>query len=67
LGKDKNCKKIITIFSDNDPYVSLKYADIFKEKLKAKIIIQKNMKHFSGDDGITELPVVLNEILEIAK
>ncbi len=61
-----HCKKFVAIHSDNDPYVSLENADIFKEKLEAKIIIQHNMKHFSGDDGITQLPIALKSVLEIS-
>ena len=36
------------IHSDDDPYVDLKYADIFKEKLSAEVIIKHGAKHFSG-------------------
>lgn len=54
------------IASDNDPYVSLKYADILKEKFGAKVIIKHNMKHFSGTigekDSCTNLPDVVNVI-----
>jgi len=45
--------------------VSLKYADILKEKLNTKVIIQNNMKHFSGSDGITRLPVVLSSLIHL--
>lgn len=61
------CQKFIAIHSDNDPYVSLHYADIFKEKLNAKVIIKHDMKHFSGDDGVTKLPVALEIILKISE
>lgn len=63
----QHAKKFIAIFSDDDPYVPLENADIFREKLVAKIIIQHQMKHFSGDDGITQLPIALKSILELAK
>lgn len=63
----KHCNKFVAIHSDNDPYVPLKHADIFKEKLGAEIIVQKGMKHFSGDDGITELPIVLDSVLKLIK
>lgn len=63
----KHCEKFIVIHSDNDPYVSLEHADIFKEKLGAETIIMHNMKHFSGDDGITELPIVLESVLKLIK
>lgn len=60
-------KKFVAIHSDNDPYVELKHADIFKEKLNAKIIVKHGMKHFSGevDDekSCTELPDVV-EVIE---
>jgi len=40
---------------------------VFKEKLNAKIIIQKDKGHFTEEDGIVKLPVVLEEVLKISK
>lgn len=60
-----SCKRFLAIHSDNDPYVSLRYADIFKQKLNAGIIIEHGSGHFSGDDGIKELPVALSGILDM--
>ncbi len=57
----------VAIFSDNDPYVPIGDKDIFKEKLGAEIIMEHNKGHFSGSDGITELPIVLNSLLKISK
>ncbi len=51
------------IFSDNDPFVPLTDSNIFKEKLGAKIVIEKNKFHYSGSDGINQLPAVLKELL----
>jgi len=62
-----HCKKFVAIRSDNDPYVSLHYGNFFKEKLNAIVITEHSMKHFSGDDGITQLPIVLDQILKISK
>lgn len=62
-----HCENFVAIFSDNDPYVPLKHAEIFKEKLGAEIIIEHNMKHFSGDDGVNELPVALESVLKISE
>lgn len=62
-----HCQKFISVHSDNDPVVSLKYGDIFKEKLRAEEIIMHNMKHFSGDDGIDKLPIALESILKLSK
>ncbi len=51
------------IFSDNDPFVPLTDSEIFQEKLGAKIVVEKSKAHYSGSDGITELPTVLKELL----
>jgi predicted alpha/beta hydrolase family esterase len=58
-------KKFIAIFSDDDPLVPLDDSKIFEEKLGTKIIIEHNQKHFSGSDGIKELPSLLNAVLEL--
>ena len=47
--------------------VTIKHNDFFREKLGAESIIMHKMKHFSGDDGIMELPVALDALLQIAK
>jgi len=57
--------KSIAIFSDNDPCVPLDNQDDFRDKLASEIIIRQKMGHFSQDDGITELPIVLESILKI--
>jgi predicted alpha/beta hydrolase family esterase len=52
--------KRTAIFSDNDPFVPLEEnRKIFAEKLGAKVIIEHNKGHFSGEDGIKELPIIL--------
>ena len=58
-------KKFTAIFSDNDPYVPIEDAELFKQKLGAKTIIEHNKGHFTGDDNIIELPIVLEELLKI--
>ncbi len=62
----RNCKKFVAIHSDNDPFVPLKHNQIFVEKLGAESIIEHNKFHFSGDDGINELPSALEAILQIS-
>ena len=58
----------VAIFSDNDPFVPLDNQDDFRDKLGSKIIVQHNMGHFSGPtDKVTELPIVLEELLKISK
>ncbi len=54
----------VAIFSDDDPVVPFKKNEkIFSEKLNAKIIIERSKGHFSEGDGVKELPVALDSIL----
>lgn len=72
LEKIKRASKngFTAIHSDNDPYVNVKFADIFKEKLGAEIIIKNSMGHFSGDieneKACLELPEVVESVLKLA-
>lgn len=51
----------VALFSDNDPFVPPEEnSRLFEEKLGAKIIIQKDKGHFKGDEGATELPILLD-------
>ncbi len=62
----KTVDRIIAIHSDDDPYVPLKNGEILKEKIGAKLIIVPNAGHLNAEDGFTELPIVLESVLEIA-
>ena len=62
----KHSGKFFIVYSDNDPFVPKQYADELGEKLNVAPIVQHNMKHFSGDDGITKLPIARDLILEMA-
>jgi predicted alpha/beta hydrolase family esterase len=61
----------VDIYSDNDPYVSPKHADILKKKLGAELIFKPGMKHFSGQavykESCTSLPEVSQAILRMVK
>ncbi len=63
----KHFNKSVAIFSDNDEYVSLDNVDDFRDKLGSKIIIEHNKGHLNERAGVTELPVVLEELLKMAK
>ncbi len=68
FGKIKTkASQFTAIASDDDPYVPLKYSDILKEKLGAKVIIKHNMQHFSGpidnEESCVALPDVTNAIM----
>lgn len=62
-----HCNKFVAIHSSDDKWVLMEHVDIFAEKLGAEAIKMKGMGHFSGNDGITELPIVLNKLLEISE
>ena len=62
----KAVNKAVAIFSDNDPFVMEENQESWKEKVGAKIIVEHNKGHFSGSDGITELPVALDSLLEMS-
>lgn len=69
--KEKVKNGFVAIHSDDDPYVDLKYADVFKEKLNAEIIIKHKAKHFSGsvegEDTCSQLPDVVEGIEKLMK
>lgn len=60
------CKKFIAIFSDDDTVIPLENREIFEGRLGAKIIVEHAKGHFSGDDGITELPSVLESVVTLS-
>jgi predicted alpha/beta hydrolase family esterase len=61
-------KNFVAIFGDNDPVVPYEEnRKLFEERLNARIIVEHSKGHFSGSDGVTELPSVLEAILEMAK
>ena len=59
----KKAKKFVAFFSDNDPDVDITDAEIFKEKLQAKIIIEHNKGHFDDNAKVTEFSSLLKEIV----
>ncbi len=61
-----NCKKFVSICSDNDPFVNLTQSKFFEEKLGAEELIMHDMSHFSGDDGVDELPEALEALLRMS-
>ncbi len=66
-SKIKSCSnKFICIFSDNDPLVPISDAEIFKNELGARIIIEYGKEHFSGSSGIKELPSALDSVLKMS-
>ncbi|MBR9683048.1 hypothetical protein GOV03_00735 [Candidatus Woesearchaeota archaeon] len=62
----ESTNKFVAIFSDDDHFVPLSQKDVFKEKLGAKIIIEKGKKHMTEATGIKELKSALDSVLELA-
>lgn len=58
-------KNFVAIYSDNDEFVPIENKKFFEEKLDAQSIVEPNKGHFSGEDGIIALPVVLKALHEM--
>lgn len=64
-----NCRKFVAINSDTDPFVPLKHAKFFEEKLGAKVLIEHDKGHFTNEspEFVTKLESVIAAVLEISK
>lgn len=60
-----HAQNFTAIFSDNDKWVPLSNVKVFDEKLGAHTIVLHNRGHFSGSNGITELPEARDTLLEM--
>ena len=63
----QNIGKSVAIFSDDDPYVPMINMKLFKDDLGSDIIIEGHKGHFTFRDGATQLPIVRDEMLKMAK
>jgi len=67
IGKVKNTtNNFVCIFSDNDEYISLKVSNEFAKSLGAKAILEKGKGHFCSGDGVSQLPSVLQSLIEMS-
>lgn len=62
-----HCERSFAIFSDNDRYVPLTNCEAFEKDLGAHIILESGKGHFSGSDGVTHIPSVLQSLLSLMK
>ncbi len=62
----KACSRFVAIHSTSDPYVPMKHADIFKEKLGAKIIVEEKKGHMGGSDNMKELQSAVDAMVEVS-
>jgi len=60
------CPNRFVIFSDNDDVIPQENKELLHARLNTEVIIEHNKGHFSGEDGITELPSALDAVLKIA-
>ncbi len=69
--KSKAKNGFVVIHSDNDPYVPLHFADVFKKELDAEVIVKHDEGHFSGpigeEDSCTELPDVVSSVEKLSQ
>jgi len=58
-------KKIVLIYSDNDPLVPKSHGEKLQEKLGGKLYLIPRGNHLCEGDGFFRFPIALKEILEI--
>lgn len=56
--------RLTAIYSDDDPFVDVKYAKVLEEELGAQTILLKGKKHFSGSVDKEESCLMLPEALD---
>lgn len=61
----KHSDIFVAIHSKDDQSVGYNELTIFEDKLNAKTILLDGMGHFGSQDGVFEIPIVLNAILEL--
>ena len=58
-------EKFVALFSNDDPYVASSEFRIFEDRLGAKIIVEESKGHFNEEAGVTSVPTVLRELLQM--
>ncbi len=61
------CAKFVVIHSEDDKIVPVEHTFFYQKNLGAEIVITKGMGHFSSEEGIVEVPVVLEAVLRITE
>lgn len=63
-------QRFVAIHSDNDPFVPLTHADIFRKRLGAKVKIISDAGHFSGpaddEESCNELPEAVESVISLS-
>ncbi|MEK7114891.1 MAG: alpha/beta hydrolase [Patescibacteria group bacterium] len=61
----QHTKKFFAVFSDDDENVPRENKKLFEDRLGAKTAMEHAKGHFSGGDGVKELPIILEAILSL--
>lgn len=66
IGKVKGiCENFAIVANRDDDVVPFERSLEMQNKLKAKMVLQDGKGHFNADDGVTELPVVIEELMKM--
>ena len=60
-------QKFFAVFSDNDTWVPIENKKMFEQKLGAKTVVEITKGHFTEADGVREIPIIVEKILEMAQ
>lgn len=64
----KVLKKCTVFLSDNDLFDCVEEnKEVFEEKLGYSVVVEHAKGHFTGDDGVHEVPEVLGELLKFSR
>jgi len=58
-------RRIVAIFSNDDPFVPLENEIRFRNEFRAETIIEPRHGHFTADDQVTEVPLVRDIVLHM--
>jgi uncharacterized protein len=58
--------QVISIASDDDPYVPTEDSHFFRQHLGAKVLIERGSKHLNGEADVRRLPSALKAVLDIS-
>jgi len=61
-----HCEDFVTIYSDDDEYISIAESEDFSKKVGAHQVFEKGKGHFCMSDGVTELPSALDALLGLS-
>lgn len=63
----RNCKKFVIFHSDNDPYVSLRRAELLARELGVQVSLIRGAGHFNSSAGYDKFEELLKAIYEIER